>query len=384
MNERLTSAPSNASRKIELSVLKRFPFTDTLFMLAVVLPTAIAALYFGLFASDIYISEARFVVRSPEKQVSSPLGAVLGASGLAPSGDKSYAVVEYVRSRDALHDANRDGAIEKAYSREGLSMFDRFGGLLNGKTFEHFYAYFSGKVGIEFDTGTQVTRLSVSAYTPSDAQMINMRLLGHAEQLVNRLNNRAQKDTIQLAQAEVDRAKERARAAAVALAEFRNSRRILDPEKEATVRLQMVSKLQDELIGARTELAQMQRYTPDNPQIPALRTRIAALGKEIADQTGQIAGAPDSLSGDAVRYEALKLDAEVAAKQLAAALASVQDAESEARRKQAYVERIAEPNLPDYPLEPHRWKAILATFVLGLIAWGVLRTLIAGILEHHD
>ncbi|WP_421852543.1 hypothetical protein [Novosphingobium sp.] len=365
-------------------MLKRFPFADPLFLLAVVLPTAIAVLYFALFAADIYISEARFVVRSPDKQTSSALGFVLGASGLSTSGDKSYTVVEYVRSRDALRDANRDNAVLKAYSRDDLSMFDRFGGLFNGKTFEHFYAYFSAKVGIDFDAGTQVTRLSVSAFSPHDAQMINQRLLGHAEQLVNRLNERAQKDTIQLAQAEVDRAKDRARNAAVALAEFRNSRRILDPEKEATVRLQMVSKLQDELIGARTELAQMQQYTPENPQIPTLKTRIAALGAEIADQTGQIAGAPNSLSGDAVRYQALQLDAEVAAKQLAAALASVQDAEAEARRKQAYVERIAEPNLPDYPLEPHRWKGILATFILGLIAWGVLRTLIAGIREHHD
>lgn len=365
-------------------MLKRFPFTDSLFLLAVVLPTMVATLYFALFAADIYISEARFVVRSPEKQASSALGLVLGGAGFSVSGDKSYAVVEYVRSRDALRDANRDGAIQKAFSHDGLSMFDRFGGWFNGRTFEHFYAYFSHKVGIEFDTGTQVTRLSVSAFSPRDAQMINQRLLGHAEQLVNRLNDRAQKDTIALAQAEVDRAKDRARNAAVALAQFRNARRILDPEKEAAVRLQMVSKLQDELIGARTELAQMQQYTPENPQIPTLRTRIAALGKEIADQTGQIAGAPDSLSGDAVRYAALQLDAEVAAKQLASALASVQDAESEARRKQAYVERIAEPNLPDYPLEPHRWKAILATFVLGLVAWGVLRTLIAGIREHHD
>jgi BexC/CtrB/KpsE family polysaccharide export inner-membrane protein len=365
-------------------VLKRFQVPNALFLMTVVLPTAIAVLYFGLLASDIYVSEARFVVRSPEKQATSALGMVLGAGGIATSGDKSYAVVEYVRSRDALQDANRDGAVLRAYSRVDMSAIDRFGGLLRGKTFEHFYEYFAGKVGIEFDTGTQVTRLSVSAFTPRDALMINQRLLRHAEQLVNRLNDRAQKDTIRLAQSEVDEAKRRAQAAAVALAQFRNARRILDPEKEAEVRLQMVSKLQDELISSRTELAQMQRYTPENPQIPSLQTRITSLGKEIADQTGKIAGAPDSLSGDAVRYQALRIDAEVAEKQLGAALASLQDAEVEARRKQAYVERIAEPNLPDYPLLPNRWKSILATLILGLVFWGVLRTLIAGIREHHD
>jgi BexC/CtrB/KpsE family polysaccharide export inner-membrane protein len=365
-------------------VLKFLKIPDALFCFVVLLPTAIAALYFGFLASDIYISEARFVVRTPEKQVNSALGAVLGAGGFSTSGDKSYAVVEYVRSRSALQDANRDGALLKAYSHDDLSTFDRFGGLFRGKTFEHFYEYFSNKVGIDFDTGTQVTRLTVSAFRPDEAKLINQRLLRLSEQLVNRLNSRAQADTIRFSQAKVDEAKARAQSAAVALARFRNNRRILDPEKEAAVRLQMVSKLQDEVIKARTELVQMRQYTPQNPQIPNLRTRIGSLEKEIADQTGKIAGAPDSLSGDSVRYQSLRIDAEVADKQLAAALNSLQESISEAQRKQAYVERIADSNLPDYPLQPYRWKSILATLVLGLVAWGVLRTVLAGIREHHD
>ena len=365
-------------------MLKYLKIPDALFCFVVLLPTAIATLYFGFLASDIYISEARFVVHTPEKPTNSVLGAVLGAGGIAGSGDKSYAVVEYVRSRAALRDANRDGAVLKAYSHDDLSTFDRFGGLFRGKTFEHFYEYFSSKVAIDFDAGTQVTRLNVSAFRPEEAQLINRRLLGLAEQLVNRLNSRAQGDTIRFAQAEVDDAKARDRSAAIALARYRNDRRILDPEKEAAVRLQMVSKLQDEIIKAHTELVQMRQYTPANPQIPNLQTRINSLDKEITKQTSKIAGAPDSLSGDVVRYQSLRIDAEVADKQLAVALASLQDSISEARRKQAYVERIADSNLPDFPLQPFRWKSILATLVLGLVAWGVLRTLIAGIREHHD
>jgi BexC/CtrB/KpsE family polysaccharide export inner-membrane protein len=365
-------------------VLKYLKIPDALFCAVVLLPTAIAMLYFGFLASDIYISEARFVVHTPEKPANSVLGAVFGAGGIASSGDKSYAVVEYVRSRAALRDANRDGALLKAYSHNDLSTFDRFGGLFRGKTFEHFFEYFSNKVTVDFDTGTQVTRLSVSAFRPEEAQLINQRLLGLSEQLVNRLNSRAQGDTIRFSQAEVDDAKARAQSAAIALARFRNARRILDPEKEAAVRLQMVSKLQDEIIKARTELVQMRQYTPENPQIPNLQTRINSLDKEIGKQTGKIAGAPGSLSGDVVRYQSLRINAEVADKQLAAALASLQESISEARRKQAYVERIADSNLPDYPLQPYRLKSILATLVMGLVAWGVLRTVLAGIREHHD
>lgn len=370
--------------KDQAPVLKRFKIFDPLFIAAVILPTTLSLLYFGFFASDVYISESRFVVRSPDKPAMSALGAVLSAGGISTSGDKSYAVVDYVRSRDGLRDANGDGAVIKAYANDTISTFDRFGGLLRGTTFEHLYEYYTGKVAIEFDTGTQVTRLTVSAFSPRDAQLINQRLIERSEQLVNRLNSRAQSDTIRLANQEVDEAKRRAQAAAVALARFRDDRRLLDPEKEAAVRLQMVSKLQDELIASRTQLAQIRQFAPQNPQLPALQTKIATLSAEIADQTGKIAGAPGSLSGESVRYQSLRIDAEVADKQLAAALAGLQDATADARRKQAYVERVAGPNLPDYPLEPHRWKAILATLIMGMIAWGVLRTLIAGVREHHD
>lgn len=261
----------------------------------VVLPTLLAVLYFGLLASDLYTSEASFVVRSPDKPAASALGAVLGAGGIATSGDKSYAVVEYVRSRDALRDVNHDGAVIRAYGGDGVSIFDRFGGLMRGRTSEHLHEYFAGKVTVEFDTATQVTRLAVRAFSPRDAQLIGQRLLNGAEQLVNRLNERAQRDMVRFAQAEVEEAKVRARAAADALSRFRNARRILDPEKEAAVRLQMISKLQDQLIASRTQLAQIARYTPDNSQIPALSVQVSALEAEIADQTGKIAGQPGSL-----------------------------------------------------------------------------------------
>jgi capsular polysaccharide transport system permease protein len=35
-------------------------------VLTVLAPTCIAILYFGFFASDVYISESRFLVRSPQ------------------------------------------------------------------------------------------------------------------------------------------------------------------------------------------------------------------------------------------------------------------------------------------------------------------------------
>lgn len=367
-------------------ILPKFMKTEGigLFIAVVVVPTLIAVLYFGLLASDVYISETRFVVRAPGKPNTSSLGAIFGSGGFASANDDSYAVVDYVRSRNALSDSNKDGMVRRIYGKPEISLFDRFGGLFSGTTNEHLYRYYGTKVNIAFDSSSQVTTLKVSAFSPEDARFLNERLLEQSEQLINRLSKRGRSDAIQSAQVRVEDARDEARNAIIALGQFRNSSRSIDPEKQASINLQMISKLQDALLAERSQLAQLEALTPLNPQIPGSRTRIRLLAREIARQSGIVAGAPKSLSATATRYQQLQFDAEFAGKQLAVALAALQEAENDARRKQIYVERIANPNLPDYPLEPRRVRSILATFVLSLLAWGVLVTLLAGIREHRD
>jgi capsular polysaccharide transport system permease protein len=200
--------------------------------------------------------------------------------------------------------------------------------------------------------------------------------------MVNRLNERGRKDLVRYAQTEVDQAKARSQTTAMALAAYRNRLGIVDPEKQAAVQMQMISKLQDNLIAAKTELVQLQRYTPENPRIPVVGTQIGTIQHEIDRELGKVAGNRHSLAASTVQFQRLVLENEFAEKQLAAALASLEDARSETQRKQAYVERIVQPNLPDDPVEPRRLRGIIATLVLALVAYGILRMLLAGVKEH--
>jgi capsular polysaccharide transport system permease protein len=361
---------------------RRFPSPDWLFVAMVVVPVAVSIIYFGFLASDIYISESRFVVRSPDKPAASGLGIILKTAGFTNAGDEASAAQSFATSRDALRAINRDGAFEKAYDQPGISIFDRFDGLGFHRSFEHLYQYFQGKVGLQNDTTTSITTLSVRAFTPTDARRFNEQLLELSESTVNRLNARGRLDLVRYAQAEVADAKANSSRAAIALAAYRNRSGVVDPEKQADAQMQMVSKLQDNLIAAKTELAQLKQYTPLNPQIPVVETQIGSLQGEIDRQLGKVAGNRQSLAVSAVQYQRLMLESDFATKQLAAALASLQDAQSEAQRKQAYVERIVEPNLPDAPLEPRRLRGIFATLILSLVAYGVARMLVAGVREH--
>ena len=69
-------------------------------------------MYYGLIASDIFVSESRFVVRSPQRPQLSGLGAILQGGGFARSQDDTYSVHDYVLSRDAL--AELDKKLEPA------------------------------------------------------------------------------------------------------------------------------------------------------------------------------------------------------------------------------------------------------------------------------
>jgi len=365
---------------IKPSFLKKI---NRLFLLTVVVPCALSAFYFGLIASDVYTSESSFVVRSPEKQSASSLGVLLKGAGFSSARDESYTVQNYILSRDALRVLNAEVGLDKAYANTDVDRISRFAGLDPDNSFEALHRYYQKMVAVATDSSSSISTLYVKAFTAQDAVRANQVLLERSEDLVNRLNERGRQDLIRFAQTEVDQAASKAKAAALALSQYRNRQGVIDPERQATAQLQQVAKLQDELIATTTQLAQLKAFTPSNPQIPSLENRVKTLRSEIGKETGKVTGDQKSLSNKAAEFQRLALESDFANKQLASALASLESARNEAQRQQIYLERIAQPSLPDVAQEPRRFRSFLATLVFCLVAWGILSMLLAGIKEHQ-
>ncbi|MEG8221001.1 hypothetical protein OSJ57_10250 [Sphingomonas sp. HH69] len=354
-----------------------------IFAIFVIIPTILAAIYFGFIASDVYVSQSHFVVRTEKKEQAFGIDSLITGASRSGASDEIYAVEEYMNSRDALRNLNRDKLVTNAYSRSDINFFNRFGSSFTGTSNEELYKYMQSRVTATYDGSKSVTTLFVRAYTPQDAQRINERLLQQGEALVNKLNSRGRNDLIRYAEGEVEEAKERAAQSAEALSNFRNRGGIVDPEKQASVQIQLVSKLQDEMIAAQTQLDELRQFAADNPQVPVLQQRVASIRRQMGQEMGKIAGGQQSLAGKTPGYERLSLQNEFAIKQLSVALASLESAKNEARRQQIYIERIAQPSLPDNAAEPKRLKGILSTFILGLVLYGVFTLLFAGIKEHQ-
>jgi capsular polysaccharide transport system permease protein len=375
----------NVKPSLKARIIQRVKKLDRLMVITVIIPTLISILYFGLIASDVYVSEARFVVRAPQKQASvSGLGSLLQNAGFSSSHEDSYTVQDFMKSRDAVEGINKQLPLREAFGAKNADFFSRFNSFGLNDSSEDLYKYYQNKIEINLDATSSISTMTIHAFTPEDAYRINEMLLQMGENLVNQLNTRGRQDMIGFATSEVKLAEQKAKEAALALSSYRNKNSVFDPERQSALQLQQITKLQEALITTNAQLAQIESSSPQNPQIPALRLHVKVLQKEMDEQMSKVAGGDKSLTNKAAEYERLALERGFADRQLAAALASLENARNEAQRKQLYLERIVQPNQPDTALEPKRLKGIAATFLLGLILWGILTILIAGVREHRD
>lgn len=382
--EKPTSAekPVSPKKKKQKNILKKI---SPLFLVTVAVPTICSVIYFGLIASEQFISQSSFVVRSPKNQASlSGLGAILQNSGFSRSQDDIYTVQEYMQSRSSLDALMKKMPVRQFYETKGdiFSRYNAFG--LTGEN-EAFYQYYREKIGIHFDSVSGISNLNVTSFDAEESKKINEALLKQGEALINQLNERARKDTIRYAEEVVASAENQVKEASSQLTRFRIKNGIFDLKAQSDVQLGLVSKLQDELIVIQTQLDQVKAITPENPQISGLTAREKSLRQEIARQLRAISGGGDhSLSSQASEYQRIYLENELAEKQLAAAITSLENAKAEADRQQLYLEVISQPSKPDLAQKPARLYNIVATFIIGLIIYGIASLLSASIREHKN
>ena len=357
---------------------------NKLFIFTVVIPVLLSITYFGLIASDVYIAESQFVIRSPQNKNSSGLGALLSQSGFSRSLEDSYIVQNYILSSDALRYLDDKLHLNEHYGSTAVDRIGRFGGLDFDSSFEALLAYYKSHIFVAIDSSSSVSTLTVRAFSAEQAYEINKALLSKSEELINRLNQRAQQDILRFAMAEVSNAEVKAKKTALELLAYRQKKKVFDPIQQTKLELQRTSKLQDELIATNDRVHQMELLTPKNPQLPVLKQRINALNNDLISQSASVVGKNSSLSSKTLDYERLKLADIFAQKQLTAAFASLEQARIEAERQQVYLEHIEHPIKPESATGLHRIRAIFATLLFCCVLWGVLSMLFAGVKEHQD
>jgi capsular polysaccharide transport system permease protein len=335
-----------------------------------------------MWASERYVSEASFVVRTASKSGGAGLGGFLQMTGIVRSQDDAFTVHEYMTSRDAVNELGRQLPLRDIFGRPEADFLARFPSILYGSTDEELYLYYQKMVEVVYNSTTGISALRVQAFRPEDAEHLSRALLALSEELVNRLNARIVNDAITQADAEVSQAEARLVGAQLGITNFRNQELMIDPGKSSILVVELIGKLSAELAQTRASLQEVQAASPNSPQIQPLQRRIAALEAQVTQERARVTSSSDGLADKIAQYERLNLEREFASRSLAAAVTRAESARNDARRQLLYLERIVEPRIADYSMEPRRLRNILITGAVALIFFFVGWLLIAGIREH--
>src|SRR5207249_8503791 len=99
-------------------------------------PTLAAGVYYFAIASDLYLSEAKFIVRSPKQVQTNTIGALLQSTGLGRAVDDTAVVQDFIMSRDAVRKLEQRDDLRAIFGRPEGDFVTRFPGVLMRSDFE--------------------------------------------------------------------------------------------------------------------------------------------------------------------------------------------------------------------------------------------------------
>jgi capsular polysaccharide transport system permease protein len=344
------------------------------FGLAVVLPVAIATIYYALIASNQYVAEFRFAVKdasiSPAMSSTSSLMSMIG--GGSSNAYDNYLVADYLISRQAAEEVQQRINVTQLYARPEADWWARFD---PSDPMEKFVTYWQSMVSSHYDQVTGIAIAQIKAFRPDDALLIANTLVTLSEELVNKIASRTQNDAVRFAQKEVDRAEERLKAIRSKITDYRNKVGVIDPASSVVAsNSQLVQGLKATLAQLETQVQtlRLQNLQPTAPAMMTLQNQINSTKAQLSAIEGSVSTtAKDgrSLSNVIAEFEQLDLERQFAQNMVTSTMAALDQARASAAAQHLYITPYVRPSLPEMSLYPRRILAIVTVAGLALIVW---------------
>lgn len=346
-------------------------------VLLVIVPLFLVAAYLWTRAEDQYASTVGFTVRQEETAsagaLAGGLAQMLGAGG--STGTNARVLFEYIQSQELVARVHADLDLTAHYARNWPR--DPVYSIWPDATIEELTSFWLRMVRISYDEGSGLIEVEVRAHEPRFAQAIAEKIVAESQAMINQLNETARRDALAWAQADLDQAVARLRAAREALTAFRATTQIVDPAADIQGRMGILTSLQQQLAQALVDMDLLTGADENDPRRRQMQRRIEVIRDRI-NQERQSFAAQDVTISDTdyptliARFESLAVDQEVAQATYLAAQAALDGARSRAERQTLYLATYIRPTLAqksEYPDRPVLTG--LAGFFL-LMLWSVL------------
>ncbi|MGH1591849.1 capsule biosynthesis protein [Methylobacterium phyllosphaerae] len=349
---------------------KNDPWIPILFVVCFLLPTLAGAVYYGLVASDRYVSEARFAIRpalgSSDKTSSESGGAAGSSMSNQMVAQDTLITREFILSRPMLEILEGQLPLRQWFSSDSIDYFSRFD---PEKPIEKFLRYWKRRVDVEVEGSSGIMSVEVEAFDSSESLTIAKAIMKEAEHKVNELSVRAREDAVAESTRELRLAEERMTKIRLAMRDLRNSEGILDAQKTNDINVKMIAEMRASRINLALQLAIGQRdLGPEARRIIDIKQQIKDIDDNIARIERQSASQdPDQkrrLSDAMTRFEGLENDRKNAEKYYQQVLTAYERARIIAARQIEFFSPIVEPVKAQSSTEPRR------LLMIGLIAAG--------------
>ena len=349
-----------------------------------VIASLLAALYWGVIASDRYVSEARVVVQRTDFAAGDALnlGSLLGSTG--PNQQDQLLLRDHLLSVDMLKKLDATLDLRAHYSDPERDPMSRL--WFKNASLEWFHRHYLSRVSITFDDYSGVLSIKAQAYDPKTAHAVAAMLVEEGERFMNSLAHSLAREQVAFLEKEVAAMNHRVAEARERVVQFQNREGLVSPQATAENLVAIVGRLENELTDLTTRRAAMVSYLmPKSPSVVELDQQISAVKKQIAKEKSRLASPRHkTLNRTVEEYQRLQLSAEFALDVYKTALAALETGRVEATRTLKKVSVLQSPFEPQYPVEPRRLYNI-AIFMLGaLLIAGTMHLLGAIIRDHQD
>lgn len=354
------------------------------YVLAVLLPTLLLALYYLLICTDRYVSEARLIVERDGSAATSPIAlGVLSLGGNQSELDVQL-VKSFIESRAMLDHLDQTLALRAHYGSADVDWFSR---LSPGASQEAFFEHYLDHISVDFGPAALTLDLSVQGFERDYAQQLASAIAQRAERFVNDIGRGLAREQVAFVKTEVDAANQRLQETSAALRALQDSNRLLSPEVETQSVSAVIAGLQQQLANQRTQMKVLLSYLSSSAaEVVAVRKQITALESQIAQERAKQVrvGPSSSLNQLTLRFQESQLDLQIATDMYQAGLKSLEAAKLDASRKVKHLVMVSPPTRPDASLQPRRFYNVASTFmVLNLLYW-VGTLLLAAIRDHRE
>ena len=270
----------------------------------VVLPVVLAAAYLWTFAEDQYASTAGFTIRQEETGAASQLLGGLTQLVGGGSGGNSDLLFEFIQSQEIVEavDAHIDLVAHYSTTWPGDPVFS----IWPDATIEDMLWFWKRMVRITYDKSSGLIMIEARARDPGTAQAITQAIVAESEAMINMLNAAARRDSMANAQADLEDALERLRAAREAVAEFRARTQIIDPLADIQGRMGVLNNLQQQLAQALVDHdLLLQTVDASDPRVRQAERRISVIRDRIVDVEERRSFAAQDVTVDGTDYPSL-------------------------------------------------------------------------------